>query len=87
MRVLKVDFSKRTDRDLIPLTARAVLRGVYEDLAPDDEVLIWDDDLEVLGTVVRSGNYKNACSWVRPRWETVRFRTAGQLEPRSLSAS
>jgi len=83
MRALKVDFSKRNDKDLVPLNSDSVLQGDYDGLQVNESVLLWDDDMEVVGKVYRSGSYKNAGSWVRPNWETVVFRSSGQTGPRS----
>jgi len=71
MRVLRVDFARRTDKDLVPLTPAVVLEGDLAELKVHERVLLKDDDLSVEAVVVlpRALNAFHA----RPDWNTVKF--------------
>lgn len=71
MRVLRVDFAQRTDKDLIPLTPAVVLEGDLVGLKINERVLLKDADLQVQATVVLPRALK--ALHARLDWGTVKF--------------
>lgn len=80
MRVLVVDFSFRTENDLLPLESAVVNPGTLREINVGETVLLKDADMQVTGRIVRARGVKELL-FAKIDWNTVRFLSSTVSKP------